>query len=255
MNGSPRFIIVEDANAVAAAAAELVIDAARQAVAARGVFHWCATGGSTPAALYAALRDESLSQKMPWNKTHIWFGDERHVARMDPLSNVSLVDELLILRGKGYLAVGDSGVQVHAWPTQMAGAKAVSAYLMELDTFNVPLDERGFPIFDLLMIGVGSDGHCLSVFPGSRLTQADAPVASAVDAPTHIDPKVPRLTFSLGVLSRARSVCASVVGAGKVQALSSIIDASCSTSDYPAKAALLDTATWIVDRAASDGLG
>jgi 6-phosphogluconolactonase len=254
MSGSPRFIIVDDAKAVATAAADLVIDAARHAVEARGVFHWCATGGSTPVALYAALRDESLAQQMPWSQTHIWFGDERQVARKDPLSNVALVDELLVLRGKGYLAVSDSGAQVHAWPTQLAGPDAVDSYLMELNTFNVPMNDKGFPIFDFLMIGVGSDGHCLSVFPGSGLTLADAPVAAAVEAPAHIDPRVPRLTFSLGVLSSARSVCVSAVGASKAKALSSVLDSSLSTSDFPAKAALLDTATWIVDRAASDGL-
>ncbi|MFZ9699089.1 MAG: 6-phosphogluconolactonase [Candidatus Limnocylindrus sp.] len=254
MRGKPRFIIVEDAHAVATTAAGLVIDAARQAVAARGVFHWCATGGSTPAALYATLRNESLSKQMPWSQTHIWFGDERHVSRTDPLSNAALVDELLILKGKGYMAVSDSGAQVHAWPTKLGGPEAVASYLMELNTFNVPLDKSGFPIFDLLMIGVGSDGHCLSVFPGSELTQVGAPIAAAVEAPTHIDPHVPRLTFSLGVLSSARSVCVSAVGVSKAKALSSILDSTLSTFNFPAKAALLDTAIWVVDRAASDGL-
>ena len=72
----PHVIVVEDAKAVALAAADLVIAAATQSVAARGIFHWCVTGGSTPAALYATMRDSRLSSQMPWSKTHIWFGDE-----------------------------------------------------------------------------------------------------------------------------------------------------------------------------------
>ena len=250
----PRIIVVEDAKAVALAAADLVIAAATRSVAARGVFHWCATGGSTPAALYAAMRDSRLSSQMPWSKTHIWFGDERHVDRADPLSNASLVDELLLLPTAAKTSADGLAVQVHAWPTQLPGSAAVNSYLNELDEFQVPLNAERFPIFDIVMIGVGSDGHCLSVFPGSSLAREGAPVASSVEAPTHIEPHVSRLTFSIGILASALSVCVSVVGSGKISALTSIMETSSSITEFPAKAALTDTATWLVDQAASDGL-
>jgi len=250
----PHIIVVEDAKAVALAAADLVIAAATQSVAARGVFHWCATGGSTPAALYAAMRDTRLSSQMPWSKTHIWFGDERHVDRADPLSNASLVDELLLLPTASKTSTDSLGVQVHAWPTQLPGPAAVTSYLHELDKFQVPLNAERFPIFDIVMVGVGSDGHCLSVFPGSFLSRVGAPVASPVEAPTHIAPHVSRLTFSIGILASARSVCVSVVGSGKVNALKSIMETSFTITEFPAKAALTDTSTWLVDQAASDGL-
>jgi len=250
----PHVIVVEDAKAVALASADLVIAAATQSVAARGIFHWCATGGSTPAALYAAMRDSRLSSQMPWSKTHIWFGDERHVDRADPLSNASLVDELLLLPTAAKTSADSFGVQVHAWPTQLPGPAAVNSYLNELVEFQVPLNAEGFPIFDIVMIGVGSDGHCLSVFPGSSLAREGAPVASPVEAPTHIEPHVSRLTFSIGILASARSVCVSVVGSGKLNALTSIMETSSTITDFPAKAALTDTSTWLVDQAASDGL-
>ncbi len=250
----PHIIVVEDAKAVALAAADLVIAAATQSVAARGVFHWCATGGSTPAALYAAMRDSRLSAQMPWSKTHIWFGDERHVDRADPLSNASLVDEILLLPTASKTSADSLGVQVHAWPTQLPGPAAVNSYLNELDKFQVPLNAERFPIFDMVMIGVGSDGHCLSVFPGSSLARVGAPVASPVEAPVHIEPRVSRLTFSIGILASARSVCVSVVGSGKLDALKSIMMTSSTITEFPAKAALTDTSTWLVDQAASDGL-
>lgn len=250
----PRIIVVNDAEAVALAAADLVIAAATQSVVARGVFHWCATGGSTPAALYAAMRDSRLSLRMPWSKTHIWFGDERHVDRADPLSNASLVDELLLLPTAARTSIDSHGLQVHAWPTQLPGPAAVNSYLNELVEFQVPLNAEGFPIFDMVMIGVGSDGHCLSVFSGSSLAREGAPIASPVKAPTHIEPHVSRLTFSIGILASARSVCVSVVGSGKINALTSIMETSSTITDFPAKAALTDTSTWLVDQAASVGL-
>lgn len=254
MNGSPRFIIVEDANAVAAAAAELVIDAARQAVAARGVFHWCATGGSTPAALYAALRSEAKANRMPWSQTEIWFGDDRHVPRTSALSNLSPLDSVLLTASSDGTPSPTIPRQVHPWPTAEAGPHAVDQYLDAAQRAGIEHTERGVPIFDLVMIGVGSDAHCLSVFPGSPLAERGAPVAAAVPAPTHLEPHVPRLSFSLALLPAARAICATAVGAGKSAAIARIVEGEGTLVDAPAKAALLPTATWIVDRAAAADL-
>jgi 6-phosphogluconolactonase len=92
----PAVRVLDDAQGVAEAAADRVIEAATAAVAARGVFHLCTTGGSTPAALYRALREPSRANRMPWAQTQIWFGDDRFVPRADPLSNVSPLDAQLL---------------------------------------------------------------------------------------------------------------------------------------------------------------
>ena len=247
-------VMVDDAGAAARATAELVITAAVDAVQKRGVFHFCTTGGSTPAALYAVLREEANVHRMPWSSTEIWFGDDRHVLRANPLSNLAAIDSVLLAPAADGAPSPISPRAIHPWPTGEEGARAVNLYLSAAQGAGVEHTSAGVPIFDLLLIGIGGDAHCLSVFPGSPLTATDAPVAAATPAPTHIEPHVPRLTFSLGLLSAAHAVCATVVGEGKSTALARILEGAGSTSELPAKAALLPTATWIVDRAAASGL-
>lgn len=248
----PTVRVLVDAEGVAEAAADQIIEAATAAVAAGGVFHLCTTGGSTPAALYRALREPSRADRMPWAQTQIWFGDDRFVPRADPLSNVTPLDAQLLSAGADGARSLLASSAVHPWPTTAADARtAVSAYLEELRSAGVPHTPTGFPIFDLLLIGIGGDGHCLSVFPGSPLALERAPVAAGVPAPTHIEPHVPRLSFSLGVLASARAVIALAPGAGKADALARIFSDSNAVADVPAKAALIPTATWLLDTASA----
>jgi 6-phosphogluconolactonase len=251
----PTVRILRDAQGVAEAAADRVIEAATAAVAARGVFHLCTTGGSTPAALYRALREPSRTTRMLWAQTQIWFGDDRFVPRADPLSNVSPLDAQLLNPSSDGAPSPLSPSAVHPWPTTAADAPtAVSAYLEELRSAGAPHTPTGFPIFDLLLIGIGGDGHCLSVFPGSPLALESAPIAAGVPAPTHIEPHVPRLSFSLGVLASARAVIALAPGAGKAEALARIFSDSTAVADAPAKGALIPTATWLLDTASAANL-
>jgi 6-phosphogluconolactonase len=251
----PTVRILRDAQGVAEAAADRVIEAATAAVAARGVFHLCTTGGSTPAALYRALREPSRTNRMPWAQTQIWFGDDRFVPRADPLSNVSPLDAQLLNPSSDGAPSPLSPSAVHPWPTTAADAPtAVGAYLEELRAAGVPHTPTGFPIFDLLLIGIGGDGHCLSVFPGSPLALEAAQVAAGVPAPTHIEPHVPRLSFSPGVLAATREVLALAPGAGKAEALARIFSSGTAVSDAPAKAALIPTATWLLDTASAANL-
>jgi len=247
--------ILNDAAGVAEAAADRVVEAAISAVAARGVFHLCTTGGSTPAALYRALREPSRAALMPWAQTQIWLGDDRFVPRANPLSNVVPLDtQLLSPRADGQPSPLLPSA-VHPWPTAAADAPAaVGAYLAELRGAGVPHSPAGFPIFDLVLIGIGSDGHCLSVFPGSPLALEGAPVAAGVPAPTHIEPHVPRLSFSLGMVSSARAVLALAPGAGKAEALARIFSSATAVIEAPAKAALIPTATWLLDTASAANL-
>jgi len=251
----PAVRVLVDAQGVAEAAADQIIEAATAAVAARGVFHLCTTGGSTPAALYRALREPSRADRMPWAKTQIWFGDDRFVPRADPLSNVAPLDAQLLNPSSDGAPSPLSPSAVHPWPTTAADAPtAVDAYLEELRAAGVPHTPTGFPIFDLVLIGIGGDGHCLSVFPGSPLALESAPIAAGVPAPTHIEPHVPRLSFSLGVLASARAVIALAPGAGKAEALARIFASSTEVTDAPAKGALIPTATWLLDTASAANL-
>lgn len=251
----PTVHVLNNAQSVAEAAADQIIEVAIAAVAARGVFHLCSTGGSTPTALYRALREPARAARLPWAQTQIWFGDDRCVPRTDPLSNVYPLDTQLLSASADGAASPLSPSAVHPWPTTAADAPtAVSAYLEELRGAGVPHTPTGFPIFDLLLIGIGGDGHCLSVFPGSPLALDGAPVAAGVPAPTHIEPHVPRLSFSLGALTSARAVLALAPGAGKAEALARIFASATAVADAPAKRALIPTATWLLDTTSASKL-
>ena len=248
----PTVRVLSDAQGVAEAAADRIIDAAIAAVAERGVFHLCTTGGSTPAALYRALREPARAARMPWGATQIWFGDDRFVPRADPLSNVFPLDAQLLSADADATAAPLAPSAVHPWPTTAATAHAaVTEYLAELRAAGVPHTSSGFPIFDLVLIGIGGDSHCLSVFPGSPLAGEGAPVAAGVPAPTHIEPHVPRLTFSLGMLTSALEVLALAPGAGKAESLERIFSSATAVVDAPAKVALIPQATWLLDSASA----
>ena len=129
----PSVRILSDVADVASVAADRLVDAAVTAVAARGIFHLCTTGGSTPAALYRALREPSRAARMPWVQTQIWFGDDRFVSRTDPLSNLQPLDAQLLSSGPDGAASPLPPTAVHPWPTsEMSADTAVQTYLAEL---------------------------------------------------------------------------------------------------------------------------
>ena len=248
----PRILQFLDAEAAAAALADIVIEHASAAVTARGRFDFCTTGGSTPGALYRALREPSRAGRMPWGATHLWLGDDRRVSRTSADSNLAAVDGILLATSGAGLAPMPATPIVHPWATENPDARAAArGYLTEAQAEVTDCTAAGTPIFDLVLIGVGTDGHCLSVFPGSPLALEGAPVAAGVPAPTHIEPHVPRLSFSLDMVTSAREVLALAPGAGKAEALARIFSGATVVADAPAKAALIPTATWLLDTASA----
>ncbi len=116
-----------------------------------------------------------------------------------------------------------------------------------------PTTDGGWPAFDVLLLGVGRDGHLLSVFPGSpALGSTD--LAMAIPAPTHIEPHVPRLTLNPAVVGAARHVLVVATGPDKASILGEIFGPTHDPHRWPAQVALRDRATWIVDEAAAANL-
>jgi 6-phosphogluconolactonase len=253
--GEPAVTILADAGALADAAAERVVNALIGAIERRGRADLATTGGSTPAALYLRLTSARLRQRVPWQHVHLWWGDERYVPRDHPLSNVFAVDEILLDEIHGVPIPLD---QVHPWPTARAIAKdlgpdwCAGAYAAEAAA-HVPRDNSGMPRFDLVLLGIGPDGHLLSVFPGSRAI-GSAEVALAIPAPTHIEPHLPRVTFNPAILDATSAILAMVGGAAKAEVLARILDGPrvdpATPDGLPAQLARRASATWLVDAAA-----
>ena len=253
--GRPRVLVEPDGRAVAVQAAEVVADALGRAGAARGVAHWATTGGSSAPPLYEALLRPDLRARAGWRLVHTWWGDDRFVPESHPLSNVQPFSQVLA-NGLRHDLVSQ---QLHPMPMSEAigrsgGTPWVAArYTDELREAGLEAGADGVPILDLIVLGVGPDGHILSVFPGSAVWDSPATV-QAVPAPTHIEPHVARVTLHPAVVRAAREVLVISTGAAKAPRLAEAWAGAADVRALPVATARLGTATWVLDEAAASEL-
>ena len=262
----PTIVVTSDPASASLEAARRVAEALAAADAERGRADWATTGGSSVVGIYRALTETDLMELVPWPRLHVWWGDDRYVPRDHPLSNVKPFDDIV-----AGIALGEEGTAGGGWPgeplpfdqihpfrageaiaTAQGPEWCASALADELQTVG-PATEDGWPAFDVLLLGVGRDGHVLSVFPGSPAI-GSAELAMAIPAPTHIEPHVPRLTLNPEVVRVAREVVVVVTGAAKTPVLVEIFGPAWDPGRWPAQLALRAGATWILDEAAAANL-
>jgi 6-phosphogluconolactonase len=254
-----------DAATAAADAATRIATSLTATVGARGVAHWMTTGGSNPVEIYKRLLMHPLRDDVPWGAVHVWWTDDRYVPRDHPLSNVKAFDDVLInLAGaeEGTLGGGGGmpGVPIppehyHPFRTGEAignGHGPTWAAERMIEAIRAAgIDTRdGWPVFDLVLLGLGSDGHVLSVFPGSAVFDS-TDWATAVPAPTHIEPHVERVTMHPAVITVAREVLMVVTGAGKADAVAAVFGDDGDERRWPGKVARRPGATWLLDEEAA----
>ena len=252
--GSPRVLVASGPDALARTSADLMIASVAGAIGERGVAHVALTGGSSASGLYRELRLASRTAAVDWSRVHLWFGDDRVVPLDHVDSNAGLADRELL----GTAGTPVASATVHAMLAGIdtaapdAGDTAAARYATELGS--VPTDADGLPMLDLLLLGMGPDGHVLSVFPDSAALRSGA-LAVAIPAPTHIGPSVARVTLHPGVVAAARSVLLMVGGAAKATVLADVLEGDPTIETYPARLARIDTATWLLDPGSAAGLG
>jgi 6-phosphogluconolactonase len=272
--GEPTIEVLPDAAAVAATAAQRIAQSLVRGIERAGVVHWATTGGSSAVGIYEALARQPLRDAVPWDAVQLWWGDDRFVPRDHPLSNVRLADQLLLRADafSGESGLGVSGVDVedeaqpgvlmpagnvHPWPcteTLADGgspAECAGRYIAEVG-HSMPSVE-GWPVFDLVILGVGPDGHILSVFPDSPAIGSDD-IALGIPAPTHVEPHVPRVTFNPRILDTAREVLVITAGEGKAGVLADALGGDRDPRRLPVQLARRAGATWLLDRAAASRL-
>ena len=176
------------------------------------------SGGSTPAKAYALLGHEHL----PWDRVDVFLGDERWVAADDPSSNARMLRNTLFAEGPG------ASAKFHGVPTvELPDADASAAAFAELLSRVCPGQP---PVFDVMLLGLGDDGHTASLFPGT-----DAPGVRDRWATVGRGKGLDRITLTAPVLSAAREVMFLVSGAGKNEALRRLIDPNESPERTPAR--------------------
>lgn len=251
----PALTVVPTPADVAAAAAAFIVDRLGEAIAARGVAHWCTTGGSSAPPIYRALCSPELRDRIDWSRVHTWWGDDRFVPAGEDLSNVTPFDEVM-LAPDGGLPIPTANVHPIRVADALADgggpAEAAAAYAEEIRDEGPASGGDGLPVFDLVILGVGPDGHILSCFPGSAVFDSPAWVAS-VPAPTHIGPHVPRVTINVSLVQAARSVLVVTTGGSKAELLARVW-AGGDLRELPLRTTLIPAATWLLDEAAAADL-
>ncbi|MGA1984846.1 MAG: 6-phosphogluconolactonase [Candidatus Sulfotelmatobacter sp.] len=229
-----------------AAAAEVVVGAATDAVAQRGRFTIALSGGSTPKSLFNLLATNARTV-LPWERMFFFWGDERHVPPTDPDSNYRMAEETMLSK----VPVPPGNVFRMAAENPDAAAVAED-YEKTLRKF-FALEPGQVPVFDLILLGMGPDGHTASLFPGTAGLQEKSRlvIANWVEKM-----KTSRLTFTLPVLNAARCVTFLVSGTDKAAVLRTVLEGDVPAEQYPA---MLVRPTdgkliWLVDRAAASEL-
>lgn len=228
MNTLPNAAAVfvhEDQDRLGAAVARRIAELAAQAIAARGEFRIALAGGETPRRCYERLRQ----QEIDWQHVQVYFGDERCLPRGDAGRNDSMAYGAVLNHIN--LPAGN----VHPIPAELGAREAATAYATLLDS-QAPLD--------LVLLGMGEDGHTASLFPGNSALESAASVVPVFGAPK---PPSERVTLGLNLLNAARHRILLVAGTGKRQALEQLV------SGAPLPVARVASAEWHLDRTAWPG--
>lgn len=233
--------VYPDFDALSRGALEAIFPLMDSAVMQRGRFAVALSGGHTPARLYALWSTAPFRERTPWDRVHLFWGDERFVPPDDPLSNYRMTREALISR------VPIPAANVHPFPVERARPdEAAATYENDLRAFF----GAGEPAFDLQLQGLGPEGHTASIFPGSPALEERERWAMAVHAPAKPSE---RLTLTPVVLNRGRNTFFLVAGAGKRAIIAALRqERDPGHSAYPAaRIQPAGDVRWLLDREAA----
>lgn len=242
----PRVQVVPDAETLARAAADRVTEIARAAIEAQGRVTIALSGGSTPRALFRLLSQEPWREWIDWERLYVFWGDERTVPPDDPESNYRMAHEELLAR------VPIPAGQIHRMRGEDDPSEAARSYEAVLrEVF--ALAPGAWPRFDLILLGIGADGHTASLFPGTAALHETERLVVANEVPQL---STTRLTLTAPVITAAAQVLVLAAGADKADAVRRAIAGPRDLEETPSQ--LLRDArgevTWLLDEAAAADL-
>lgn len=234
----PKLIVAADAEMLAQVAAERVM---ARIDANPGRIAICLTGGSSPKKLYQLLGSEAYRDKIPWERVHWFIGDERFVPESDPLNNMAVARATFLDRN------ALSG-HIHPIPTAVENPDhSAAAYARELESFyGAQSLDPARPLFDLVLMGAGPDGHTASLFPGfPEIEETQHWVVGVPKA--NVAPFVPRVSLTLPALASCREMLFEIAGHDKQPILTRLLNGETLPS---VRARSNGETIWLVDQAA-----
>ncbi|MGC1417311.1 MAG: 6-phosphogluconolactonase [Candidatus Acidiferrum sp.] len=240
--------ILPDGAAIARRAADKLVEIAGNAVRQKGSFELVLSGGSTPKTLYGLLVNEpALRSQMPWDKMHLFFGDERHVKPDDTQSNFRMALETLI--SKSPLKPEQISRIKGEYPEAEDAAKEYEQQIRS----HFKLAEGQFPRFDLVLLGMGSEGHTASIFPGTKALHENRRIVVHNWVGKVL---MDRITLTAPAINNAAHILFMVTGADKAPALTAVLERFYEPDQLPAQLIqpLNGSLLWLVDTAAGSML-
>lgn len=207
-------------------AAEKFIEIGNDSIEQRGRFSVALAGGSTPKALYQMLAGDEFKNNIDWGKVYFFFGDERNVAPENDESNFKMARENLLQP----LTIADKNI--FRWQTELLDAQKIAENYRQTITEFYELNERGFPRFDLILLGMGDDGHTASLFPFSKALSETKEIAAANPVEKL---ETVRLTLTLPTINNAANVVFLVKGADKAETLREVLEGKREPQKYPSQ--------------------
>jgi len=254
VNKKNNIFIAGSVDAAAKAAADFWVACAVAAIRTRRAFHVAFSGGSTPKYLHRYLLMDEYRQRIDWSCVHVYFGDERMVARDHPDSNYRMVRETLLdhvdIPEAHIHPIVEDDLLMSSEPAQSVPLLAGN-YAQTLEKA-LPHDGDGRICFDLIMLGMGADGHTASLFPGTSILNEDKRTVAEV----YVEKlQAWRVSLTFPVLEQAHQRLLLVCGEDKADVLAKVFTHE-DEDDYPVKrfAAMPDT-HWFLDQAAAGKLG
>ncbi len=237
---SQNFIVHPTSDTLAQSFAEHFAKKADEAIRARGRFLAVLGGGGTPLKAYRLLAQEPLKSQVDWAKVHLFWGDERHVSHDDAGSNFYQAREALLKH------VDIPEENLHPMPTHLSPDEAVDAYYQIIASYTEAGQKHAR--FDLVLLGLGSDGHTASLFVGQSTLWAKPIITTQGE---YEGRPANRLTLTPLVLNQAREVVFLVSGASKADALVNALGDERDIERFPSQAISGETLRWMIDEDAA----
>ena len=243
--------VLPDDHSLSRALAERFVQSAMKAIAGEGRFSVALAGGSTPRAAYALLASAPYAGRLDWSCIHLFWGDERCVPPEHPHSNYRMASQVLLEQ------VPIPPGNVHRMRGEAPPTQAAAEYQEILRRFFDPQSTNGdLPLFDLLLLGMGEDGHVASLFPGSPALQVTDRWVVAVEHHQPPPPLVIRLSLTLPAINAAREVVFAVAGESKAARLKQVLSPGSSEVALPAQLVRPRSGRllWLVEQAAAKNI-
>jgi len=235
-------IIRPDADDVCAEAGKQLIRLAQQCVDERNEFTIALAGGATPKRFFQMLAKPPYSTSIPWGKVHIFFGDERSVSPDHPDSNYNMANKYL------FKHINIDPLRIHRIQSELDHEDAAKNYHVVLGGF-LPVNQNNQPIFDLILLGLGDDGHVASLFPGTDILNEKTKRAAAVWVESK---KTWRISITLPVINSARNIWLMVTGESKHNIIDRVFNYPSETDPLPVELIKPNgNLTWYLDEAAA----